>query len=117
MKSLLFSVTKKDLEFQTFRGSGAGGQHRNKTDSAVRCVHKESGAVGESQSERSQHVNKRLALKRMATTPRFRAWVARRIAEMDSGQTVEEKVEQMMQPNHLKIERRDENGKWQDEKK
>lgn len=113
MKSLLFSVSKKDLEFQTFRGSGAGGQHRNKTDSAVRCIHRESGAVGECQSERSQHINKRLALKRMVATPRFRAWVARRIAEIDSGQTVDEKVEKMMHPSHLKVEYRDKDGKWQ----
>ena len=66
-KELLFSITKKDFEVQTFRSGGKGGQHQNKTDSGVRIIHRASGAVGESRSERSQLVNKRLALKRQLT--------------------------------------------------
>jgi protein subunit release factor A len=50
----------------TFRGKGPGGQHRNKTDSAVRITHVESGLTATSQSERSQHVNKKIAFKRLA---------------------------------------------------
>jgi len=44
-KELLFSLTKKDFKVETFRGSGAGGQHRNKTDSAVRIKHPASGRL------------------------------------------------------------------------
>ena len=41
-KKLLFSVTKKDFDIQTFRSGGKGGQHQNKRDTGVRCVHKAS---------------------------------------------------------------------------
>ena len=56
-KKLLFSVTRDDCNWQTFRSGGPGGQHQNKVESGVRCVHRASGAVGESRSERSQYVN------------------------------------------------------------
>ena len=56
---LLFSITKKDFEIQTFRSGGKGGQHQNKTDSGVRIIHRDSGARAESREERSQARNKR----------------------------------------------------------
>jgi protein subunit release factor B len=55
----LFSVTEKDCRFDYFRGSGKGGQKRNKTDSAVRCTHAPSGAVGASEALRSQRKKQR----------------------------------------------------------
>lgn len=73
MKELLLSVTLKDCDVQTKRGSGKGGQNRNKRDTAVRIVHRTSGAVGESQEERSQLQNKRRAFLRMVQTPVFQA--------------------------------------------
>jgi len=57
----------RECEVETFRSSGPGGQHVNKTESAVRLRHLPSGVVVTSQQERSQHRNKALCLKKLRT--------------------------------------------------
>jgi peptide chain release factor 2 len=55
----------RECEVETFRSSGPGGQHVNKTESAVRLRHKRSGVVVTSQQERSQHRNKQICLAKL----------------------------------------------------
>jgi peptide chain release factor len=77
------SLDAHDVAFEAMRAGGAGGQHVNKTESAVRATHRPSGLVVVAREERSQHQNKRLALGRLAALLRDGAKAEAASAEHD----------------------------------
>ncbi len=81
-------INPADLEFQTYRSSGAGGQHINKTESAIRIIHKPTGTVVECQEERSQYKNKDKAMK-MLYSKLYRA----KLEERDSKIAEQRKIQ------------------------
>lgn len=109
-KKLLFSVTASDCEWSYTRGSGNGGQKKNKTSSAVHCAHKPSGAKGYSEASRSQRENKEDAFKKMCNTPEFQKWLKMEISRKTGiEEQIEREVERQM--NFVRVEHK-EDGKW-----
>lgn len=87
----IFSLTKKDFRVDFFRGSGAGGQNRNKRDTAVRITHIETGITSECQEERNQEQNKKRAFLKLAE--RLRPYISKKVAEI-TGQIEQERTRQ-----------------------
>ena len=116
-RTLLFSVTAKDCVFIPTKGSGKGGQKRNKTSNAMYCKHPPSGAMGYAEDTRSQDKNKRLAFVRMAKSKKFKLWsdieAAKKMGVIDRVQTYVE--QEMNNPSHVRIEVKDEKGRWVEE--
>ena len=104
-KKLLFSLTAKDFDFQTFCTGGNGGQHRNAKQNGVRCVHRESGAVAEHRDGRDQRKNKEMAFEKCCKSPKFQAWhrveCMRRLGMLKD---IEKRVEELMSEQYLKVE-------------
>lgn len=111
-KELAFSVTLADCRVDTFRSGGKGGQNQNKRDTGVRVTHTESGAVGESREERSQLQNKKRAFRKMVETPQFKWWVSLKLREIETGKTLEARVQEDMKPENIRTEIRVA-GRWQ----
>jgi protein subunit release factor B len=106
----MFSLTAHDFEWSYTKGTGAGGQKRNKTSSAVHCKHAPSGSHGYSEGSRSQHQNKREAFERCIHTPKFREWL--RLESMRrSGHMAEAEREVERQMKLIKVEVR-KGGRW-----
>lgn len=92
---LLFSVTMKDLEMQTFSVGGHGGSGKDTSNSGVRLIHRDSGAVGEGRDHRSNTRNRQDAFVKLATSKRFREWHRIECAKR-MGQKIPETTEQIL---------------------
>lgn len=111
MRKKVLTVTIHDCRVDTYRGSGKGGQNRNKRDTAVRVVHEPSGAVGQSEEQRTQWQNKKTAFRRMGQTAEFNKWVRLEVAKRTGELArIHRRVDQQMK--NIKTEVRDETGKW-----
>ena len=97
-------MTLDDCEIQTFTAGGPGGQHQNTSNTAVRIIHRASGAVGTSRTERSQLQNKKAAWRRMTEHPKFMVWLNREIFRLGGQPSAEERVENDLKPENLRIE-------------
>jgi peptide chain release factor 2 len=75
-------IKPDDVERQTFRSGGPGGQHQNKTESGVRLIHRPTGVVAESRSERSQHKNSDMCWK-MLKAKLFKLEEQKRVAQVE----------------------------------
>jgi protein subunit release factor A len=105
-------VRPSDVTWTYICGSGKGGSAKNKVHSGAMCFHAESGGQGRATDSRSLDENKHAAFKRMTEHPRFKFWIARRLHEIESGESIEQELEREMSPENLKIEVRNSSGQW-----
>ena len=116
-KELLFSVGPKDFKWDFFKTSGPGGQNKNKRDTACRCTHIASGAIGIGSEEREQGKNRRIAFERCVNSEKFRAWhrleCARVLIDKNERRKIEREIDaELSRRENLLIEAKDVNGKW-----
>jgi hypothetical protein len=109
---LLFKLTKKDFVVEPFKASGNGGQKRNKTMSACRIYHPDSGAVAEGKEERSFFQNRSNAFRRLVEKPEFKKWHKIRVAKaIGTFIDIEKWVDNQMDLKNLRFEIQVD-GKW-----
>ena len=116
-KELLFSVGPKDFKWDFFKTSGPGGQNKNKRDTACRCTHIASGAIGIGSEEREQGKNRRIAFERCVNSEKFKAWhrleCARVLTDKNERRKIEREIDaELSRGENLLIEVKDKDGRW-----
>ena len=111
----IFSLTEKDFRVETFTVGGNGGSGKDTSNTGVRIIHQESGAVGKSTDERSQLQNKKQAFERLIKSKQFQTWYKLKVSSILAGYSevedmIEKKVEEAMRPKNLCIEVKTDNG-------
>ena len=119
MKELLFSIGPKDFKWDFFKTSGPGGQNKNKRDTACRCTHIASGAIGIGSEEREQGKNRRRAFERCANSEKFKAWhkleCARVMINKNERRKIEREIDlELADKKNLLVEAIGENGEWKE---
>lgn len=104
MRELLLQVTKADFDETHIRGSGNGGQHRNKTSSGVRLVHRASGAVGEATDSRDQPLNRVRAFQRLRETPEWKSWFREALFIAQGRKSTEQLINETMVPENIRTQ-------------
>lgn len=100
------TLTAKNFRWEFVRGRGKGGQKKNKTCSAVRCTHLESGATSWCEDGRSQLHNRQEAFKKCVNSKLFQDWLKISIARKDRDlqEELNKQIDELMQDKYLKIE-------------
>lgn len=108
MKEHLFSVTQKDFDIQFYRGTGNGGQKKNKTSSACRITHKETGLQACCEEYREQPRNKQRAFEKLVKSDEFQKWLKLKsyevMGKIKTQEEIESEVEASMCEENLKVE-------------
>ena len=117
MKELLFSIGPKDFKWDFFKTSGPGGQNKNKRDTACRCTHIASGAIGIGSEEREQGKNRRLAFECCVNSEKFKAWhkleCARVLVDKNERRKIEREIDaELSRRENLLVEIKDKDGRW-----
>lgn len=107
-KIKLMSLSKADFEIQSYKGSGPGGQHRNKVETGIRITHTATGVSASSCEGRSQYSNKLSAFNKLTSDKRFLSWLKleslKRNKLIPSEGELGEMIDRMMNIDNLKVE-------------
>lgn len=101
----IFSLTNKDFKIDYYRGTGKGGQKRNKTSSACRITHMKTGISASCEDGRSQYQNKMTAFKRLCDNEKFKKWIKieamRKIGQLETKEQIEKRINEMLKRDLL----------------
>lgn len=102
MREKILSISKNDFDIQAIRAGGKGGQKQNKTSSAIRMTHRDSGVSVVARDARSQKENMRQAFSRLVKTDKFQAWLKIEICRQNGLLAkIEDNVESQMSEHNI----------------